>query len=707
MADTDFTSEKLADDAPAATNPVQASTQDAQRWLVELAAAKKWMAKFCRTAEACERAYLDTSEGITLGGGDESGYNGKVNLFWSNVQVTCAAIYGRMPQAEVKRKFDDYDDDVARVAGIIMQRLLNGDIEREWDDTQAVLRDAITDRFIVGLGQVWCRYDVDIDTDDAGPTDPATGAPMLDPTTGQPLPPQESITAEEAEVDYVHWSDFRYSPCRRWRECRWVARRVYMRRKRLQQRFKLNDQQVGQVPLLSRQPQPAQGSTRDDDVIKASPFNQAAVWEIWSKDDNMVYWVAEGCRFLLDARPDPLALDEFFPCPQPCVATTLTSAFLPRADYAMAQDLYRELDRVNAKLSYLTAAVKAAGVYDKNAGPIKDLLSSGVENTLLPAENWSAFVEKGGLKGVCDWLPIEAFVNAIMQLNQRKDQLQHDLYEVLGLSDIMRGASVASETATAQQLKVQYGGARLANLQNDVARFVSEVMRIRANIIANCFQPETIAKRSLIERTPDAPLAPAAIQMLKDFGTSMYSITVTADSLSAPDWAQEKEARTEFLGAASNYIMAAGPITQQSPLVGAFLIKLLQWAAAGFRGAQTIEGVLDQAAKTLEAQAAAPPPPPPPPTPEDQKNLAAAQESGAKADKASADAARTAKETALIPPISLGTPPQGMPAGQPGLPGAIAPFHAGGPDPLGPPMPDAMPLPATGLPPNAMPGGPS
>jgi hypothetical protein len=715
MADTLATDrldeEDDAPQAPPAKDPLTESRDEARRWLTELSAAKKWMDKFTKAAERCERAYFDEGpDGLTFE--DDEGM-GKVNLFWSNVQVTCAAIYGRLPKADVKRKFDDFDDDVSRVAGTIMQRILNADLEREWDDTNAVLRDAVQDRFIVGLGQVWCRYDVEIEPT---PVDPNT-PPPIDPATGQPIP-QEQISNEEAEVDYVHWSDFRYSPCRRWRDCRWVAKRVYMRKKKVMERFKLNPAQIGQVPFNNRTPTGSTGSAvRDDDVLKATPYAQAAIWEIWCKEDNYVVWIAEGCPFVLDKQPDPLQLDEFWPCPQPIVATTLTRSFLPRADYAMAQDLYRELDRVNAKLSNLTQACKAAGVYDKTAGPLKDLLGSGLDNTLLPVDNWSAFVERGGMKGVIDWLPIEAFVNAINQLSQRKASLEHDLYEVLGLSDIMRGASVASETATAQQLKVQYGGARLANLQNEVARFVSEVMRIRANIIANHFQPETLVKRSLIDRTPDAELAQPAIQMLKDYGTSMYAITVTADSLAAPDWAQEKEARTEFLGAASNYIMAAGPVTKDSPMVGSFLIKLLQWAAAGFKGASTIEGVLDQAAKQMEAQAMAPPPPPPPPTPEDQKNLAQADESKALAVKHGAEAERTKKETNLIPPIQFPEPappggalPMGPGGPQPGGPGgpAFDPAAMGAGVPGGPDMPamPSSPMPTNGLPNAPMPGGP-
>jgi hypothetical protein len=660
------------------------SAKAASKWQTELGASKKWMDKFSRTGRRCEAAYM--AQGDDAFDRAMTDYGGKTNLFWSNVQVVLSAIYGRLPKATVERKFKDYMDDTARVAAIMMQRILNGDMERDWDDTNAAMRDAVQDRFIVGMGQVWCRYDVDIEQAEEPVIDPMTGQPAVDPMTGQPLMQTvEKIINEEAEVDYVHWEDFRYSPCRRWRECRWVARRVYMSEARLKERFKLDDKQLGMVPMQTRTPATDRGNS-EEDVLKATPFKQAAVWEVWERETNYVCWYVEGCSFVLDQQPDPLELDDFFPCPMPVVATTLTKAFLPRADYAMAQDLYRELDMLNNKLSLLTRAVKAAGVYDKSAAPVKSLMTTAVENALVPVDNWSSFVEKGGMKGVIDWLPIEAFVNAIGQLNQRKELVQHDLYEVLGISDIMRGASVASETATAQQLKVQYGGARLANLQNEVARFVSEVMRIRANIITNLFQPQTIIERSLIMRTPDAELAGPAVQMLKDSGAAMYAITVTADSMSAPDWAAEKEARTEFLGAASNYLMSAAPIVAQQPMVGSFLVQLLQWAAAGFKGAATIEGVLDQFAKQLEQQAQQPPAPAEP-SAEDRKNEAQAAKYGAEAE-------RTQKEAALIPPMELqrmqAFPPGGpQPAAEQGNgldapPGSVAPMQPEQPLPFNP-----------------------
>lgn len=181
------------------------------------------------------------------------------------------------------------------------------------------------------------------------------------------------------------------------------------------------------------------------------------------------------------------------------------------------------------------------------------------------------------------------------------------------------------------------------------------------------------------------------MQLLKDYGLAMYAITVTADSLAAPDWETEKQARTEFMGAASNYLMAAAPLVQQSPETGAFLIKLLQWGAAGFKGSKTIEGVLDQAARQMEQQATQPKEPPPP-TPEDKKNEAAAKKSLADAEKATADAEKTRREAALLPPAG---------------PGLGGPPPMGAMPPMGPPQgpPQGMPPPGAmqGPPPGALP----
>jgi len=58
---------------------------------------------------------------------------------------------------------------------------------------------------------------------------------------------------------------------------------------------------------------------------------------------------------------------------------------------------------------------------------LESLLTTAVENALVPAESWGQFSEKGGLRGSMDFLPIEQFANTIVQLSQRKAQVERDL----------------------------------------------------------------------------------------------------------------------------------------------------------------------------------------------------------------------------------------------------------------------------------------
>ena len=74
----------------------------------------------------------------------------------------------------------------------------------------------------------------------------------------------------------------------------------------------------------------------------------------------------------------------------------------------------------------------------------------------------------------------------------RSQQLIDDVYQIAGISDIMRGDGDAHETATAQNIKAQFGSTRLRPRQQELARFCRDICRLTAEIICNHFQPDTI-----------------------------------------------------------------------------------------------------------------------------------------------------------------------------------------------------------------------
>ena len=565
----------------------------AQRWNTEITAAQQELGNFHKDANRITQRYLDKRDAYAK---DES----KVNLFWSTTKVLLSMLYARPPKADVARSFQDSEDDVARVGGTMLQRILNRSFDDEtsaWDDA---VRQGIEDWLIVGLGQIWLRYEVKTEEYEV---------PAVFDEFGNELSPAaqgERIVDEDAPCDYIYWEDFFWSPARTWHEVRWVARRVWMTKDQLKERF--GNEIAAIIPVGV---QVKKGDVNDQSP-KHDPWSKAEVFEIWCKESRKVYWYAKGCDVILDVKDDPLHLDNFFPCPKPVAANVTSSNFMPRADFIFAQDQFQELDEINTRITWLTRAAKVVGVYDKTSDGIQRMFQQGAENQLIPVDNWALFAERGGIKGQVDWAPIEQVVNAINQLRQYRQDKVMQIYEVLGISDIMRGNTRASETAAAQQLKAQFGSTRVQLMQFYIADWITGALRIKAEIICKHWQPETIIRKSNIERTPDAQLAMQGVQLLKDEEMAEYRINIEADSMAALDWAAERDAAVQFMQGLGAFVSQVAPMAQQVPESGPYLLRMMQWAVAKFRVSTEIESVIDQAVSGMEKKLATPPAPPQP-----------------------------------------------------------------------------------------------
>lgn len=558
-------------------------------WGTEIEAAGKELKKFHDDADKITTRYLDKRDNW---GAAES----RVNLFWSSMKVLLSLLYARPPKAAVTRAFLDAEDEQARVASTIMQRLLNRSFDDAVSSWDSAVRQGIEDWLVVGMGQVWLRYEVETEIIPAS----------VDPLSGVEIPEAERIVEEDACVDYVYWKDFFWSPARTWKEVRWVARRVHLTKDQLKERF---GEEIARTVPLTRTT-----ATQDNDQTpRHDPWSRAEVFEIWCKDHKKAYWYAKGAPTILDVKEDPLGLEGFFPCPKPLAANVTSSNFMPRADYIFAQDQFNELDEINTRITWLTRAARVAGVYDKAAGDsVGRMFEQAQENRLIPVDNWAMFAEAGGVKGKIDFAPIEQVVNCIERLRTYRADKTAQIYEVLGISDVMRGSSVASETATAQQLKAKFGSTRVQLMQFYIADWITEALRIKAEIIATHWQPETIVARSNILRTPDAQFADQAIELLRNEELNEYRIRVEADSMAALDWSAERDAAVQFLQGLGAFVSQVAPFAEKTPGAAPYLLKLLQWGVSKFRISTEIESVLDQAIAGMQQQLMQPPQPPAP-----------------------------------------------------------------------------------------------
>lgn len=324
---------------------------------------------------------------------------------------------------------------------------------------------------------------------------------------------------------------------------------------------------------------------------------------------------------ILDKREDPLGLEEFFPCPEPIYSTLTNESLVPVPDFTLYQDQANELDVLTDRIKGLIDALKVRGFYDAANPDLNRLFTEGDNNTLIPVKNYAAFAEKGGLQGAVTFVDLAPIAAALNMAYQAMGQVKQQIYDITGISDIIRGASVASETATAQQIKGQYATLRLKTYQDEVARFASQILRIKAQIICQQFQPETIIKiggAELLSET-DQQLVPQAIELLKNNPMRTFRVEIATDSMLYADEAQEKADRVEFLQATSQFIEKAIQGAQAVPELTPLLMDLLKFGVQGFRVGRTLEGEFDtfaDEAKEKQAQRAAQPPAQPQPTPE-------------------------------------------------------------------------------------------
>jgi len=205
------------------------------------------------------------------------------------------------------------------------------------------------------------------------------------------------------------------------------------------------------------------------------------------------------------------------------------------------------------------------------------------------------------LKGSIDLLPIETLASALINCYQAQANIKGQIYEITGISDILRGAGAASESATAQQLKGQYAGLRLRAMQESVALFASELLRLKAQIICTKFQPETILHLAAADQMSpaDQQMIPQALQLMKDSPLRAFRIQVAADSLVQLDENQNKQDRMEFMNAFSNFLREAVPAGQASPEMVPMLMDMMKFGLGGFKQGAVMEGAIDAALQNM------------------------------------------------------------------------------------------------------------
>lgn len=562
----------------------------------------------------------------------------RYNILWSNTQTLQPAIFDRPPNPNISPRFKD-DDALSRVSADVLERCASYFVKE--DIFQQVMDEVVLDRLLSGRGTAWVRYvpnfkdkTIQGSEEEQGEGVQLTDDVYSEQTLGDGM---DELYSEEVAFDYVHWQDFGHTWARTWEEVRAGWKKVFLDRSELKERF--GDEIGSQIPL-DYFPEKLNEEKVEDTMKKAT------IYEIWDKPSRKVIWIHKDYQQPLDIKDDPLKLRGFFPFPKPLFATLANDSIIPVPDYTEYQDQALELDELTARISALTKAVKAAGIYDASAEGIQRVLAEGVENTLIPIENYVGMAEKGGLAGAISFLPMQEILKTLLGLYEARDKVKQDLYEITGISDIIRGASNANETATAQQIKGQYANLRLGRMQRKAESFARDLVRISTEIISEHFSLETIKNISgvilltqaekqiaqLIQqgqpiqptptianamKDPDKmqelmgnPTWEEVYELIRNDSMRCFRIDIETDSTIKIDQDNEKQSRTELLTAIVPMVEQIG---MASPEAKPILMELLSFGIRGYKAGKDLEGMIDVVKQKMQKQAQQPQQTPPDP----------------------------------------------------------------------------------------------
>lgn len=592
----------------------------------------------------------------------------RFNILWSNINTLSPAIYKKPPKPIVERRYLDKDQ-LARFSSMTLERALEVQIDQ--GGLHPSMQKAVLDYLLCGRGTIWERYEPKYGVaEDLGPSvqdEESTDEKEDDGEAPRP------VEYEKVCTDYVYWKNFRHGTASIWEEVPWVGKLEMLTREELRTRFKGEYEGkpiADQVPLASlavNSSNPEYMTSTDKDKIRKE--KKAKVWEIWDKTSKKIIFIAPDFpNAPLEVTDDPLHLQTFWPCPKPLYATVTNDSLVPIPDYVEYFDQAEELDNLTARIKALTDSLRVNGVYDASIPELKRILQEGMDNRLIGVAKWSEFSSKGGLKGAIDFIPLKDIADTLLQLYEARDKTKNDLYEITGISDIVRGqASEGGATATEQRIKGQFATLRLQDRQSEVQRFARDSIRIKAEIISEQFSPEILAEMTGMlpfitqEISASMPLPPPpmmghnggppmtsspapfpgggapqpgampggmqppdpqqiaqqifskCIQLLKNDNIRTFRIDIETDSTIEIDRQAEKEAVTQLFTAVGGYLQQAAQIGQMLPQLVPALGQSLLYAFRVFGAGRDVEGVWEQAIDQLTQQSKNPPPKPPSP----------------------------------------------------------------------------------------------
>ena len=521
-----------------------------KKWGDRILQAEKREENWLKGAKNAETIYLadDSVEGAETA---------DFPILHSNVETIVSSIYNSTPSPDIRVMHDGggdkQADKLAKNGAALLERAVAAQMDNNSLDIE--VEASAQDVLVAGRGLVRVKVD-------AADDDPADVRVMY---------------------EAVAWCDYREGPAKRWRDVPWVA---YRHSISSEEKQRLEDEDIS--------------AAYGDDVSAEEEEKDCDIWEIWDKASRQVIFLIEESNKIITFKDDPLGLKGFFPQSAPVQPIMSTHSRTPVCPYEIYRMQAEELDRITRRIDKIVSGLKVRGLIAGDA-EAAELLADADDNTLTVAPDIQNISVAGGLDRMIMWWPIETAIAVLRELYVQREQVKTAIYEITGISDIIRGQGAASETATAQNIKTQWGSLRIKKAQRAIERQVRDLIQLSVEIIAGVFPDEAVQRASGMQLTPEL------LQFIRQ-PHLFYRIDVESDSTVRADVGKQREEMSAFLQATGAYTQAMAPIVAQSPKVAPLALELFASFARRFSLGKQAEDALDQMVEMMQQASEKPDP---------------------------------------------------------------------------------------------------
>lgn len=376
------------------------------------------------------------------------------NILYSNTEVLLPSLYSAQAKPDVRPRFKG--SDIKPIPEVIERFLTiaTDGTQPGFESFDDAVKNSVLSSLTAGSGVIRLRYYED-----------------------QEFPIQ---------FESVPYRDFLYGKGKKWAKVPWVAFKYELSKSDFFKQMGIEQDEEGIAD-------------RKFSAVEEGSDKEASccLYEFWHKASGEVWFLCDEWDDKVPKKvPDPLGLKGFFPVPGLLQMTLKPDSLEPTPLYTYYKNQAEELNRVTVRLNKVLSAIRVRGVYSTLLGDdLQKILSdTEMENALLPASDSALLAQAGGFEKMIWLLPIEKLITVAQQLYLARESIKNVIYELTGLSDIIRGSSVASETATAQDLKNKWGTVRLRKMQTLVANYIRDLFRMAVDCGSSRVPPETWQK---------------------------------------------------------------------------------------------------------------------------------------------------------------------------------------------------------------------